>query len=161
VAGFLRIPGVGRLPSMKPLLLLWVSLGLLVVGASVGLAQQPSGLQKQIVSMEAEGLDCLKSGDLKHFGDLTADDAIFLDDHGPADKATVLKNVTNFKLLDYSMENIQFRQLTRSSGLITYKIHEHGRSHGYEFHAAAYVTSIWARRGRSWVCTFSQETGTK
>jgi len=38
---------------------------------------------------------------------------------------------------------------------------EKGVSHGKEFAAQVYVSSIWAKRGSQWVCLFSQETAAK
>jgi len=118
-------------------------------------------LEQQIVAKEKEGLDTLKTGNLESFGNLTADEAVFVDAQGPAGKAQVLKNVAGFTLLDYSMEGMQFLPLSARSGLIVYKINEHGNSHGHEFTAKAYVASIWAQRKGKWVCLFSQETGAK
>jgi len=73
----------------------------------------------------------------------------------------VLKNVAGFRLVDYSMDNVQFPPLSSKSGLITHKISEKGTSHGKEFTAQAYVSSIWAKRKGKWVCVFSQETGAR
>jgi hypothetical protein len=112
-------------------------------------------LERQIVAKERAGLDALKSGNLELFGSLTADDAILVDAHGPATKAQVLKNVAEFTLTDYSMDNLQFLPLSESSGLIAYKISAKGVSHGKEFSAQAYVSSIWAQRGNQWLCLFS------
>jgi hypothetical protein len=118
-------------------------------------------MEQLIVAKENEGLECLKTGDLERFGKLTADEAIFMDSAGPADKATVLKNVAGFRLTEYSMEDIKFQQLSPKSGLIVYKIHEKGVSHGHEFTAQAYVSSIWSKKGHDWLCVFSQETAVK
>lgn len=115
-------------------------------------------LEQQIVSKEREGLEALKTGNVERFGNLTADDAVFVDSEGPADKAQVLKNVAGFSLTEYSMENIQFVPISANSGLITYRITEKGVSHDKEFAGHAYVSSVWARRGDKWVCLFSQET---
>jgi hypothetical protein len=65
-----------------------------------------SSMEEQIVAKEREGLDALKAGDVGHFGDLTADDAIFVDSQGPATKAQVLQNVVGFRLTDYTIENV-------------------------------------------------------
>jgi hypothetical protein len=73
----------------------------------------------------------------------------------------VLKNVAEFTLSDYSMDNLQFVPLSPNSGLITYKISEKGVSHGKEFAAQAWVSSIWSHRGDKWLCVFSQETGAR
>jgi hypothetical protein len=118
-------------------------------------------LEQQVVAKEREGLDALKSGNVELFGNLAADDAVLVDAHGPATKAQVLKNVAEFTLSDYSMDNLQFVPLSPNSGLITYKISEKGVSHGKEFAAQAWVSSIWAHRGDKWLCVFSQETGAR
>ena len=118
-------------------------------------------LEQQLVAKEREGLDALKSGNVELFGNLTADDAVLVDAHGPATKAQVLKNVAEFTLSDYSMDNLQFVPLSPNSGLITYKISEKGVSHGKEFAAQAWVSSIWTHRGDKWLCVFSQETGAR
>jgi hypothetical protein len=115
-------------------------------------------LQEKIVSKEREGLDALKTGNLELFGNLTADDAVLVDAHGPASKAQLLQNVAGFKLTDYSMGGMEFVPLSAESGLISYKIGEKGVSHGKEFAAEAYVSSVWMERAGKWVCVFSQET---
>lgn len=118
-------------------------------------------MQDEIVAKEREGLDALKTGDLEKFGRITSDKAIFVDAQGPATKAQVLANVAGFTLSDYSMENMQYVRLSKKAGLISYKIHEKGVSHGKEFTAQAYVSSIWSQRSGEWVCLFSQETGAR
>jgi hypothetical protein len=120
-----------------------------------------SSLQQQIVAKEREGLDALKAGNLEQFGNLTADDAVLVDAQGPASKAQVMKNVAGFNLTDYSMEDVRFVPLSAKSGLITYKISEKGVSHGKEFAAQAYVSSIWMDREGKWICLFSQETAAR
>jgi hypothetical protein len=121
----------------------------------------PSSPEQQIVSKEREGLDALKTGNVELFGNLTADDAVFVDAHGPASKELVLKHVAGFRLVDYSMGDVRFVPLSSKSGLISYKIDEKGISHGREFTAQVYVSALWAKRGSKWVCVFSQETAAK
>jgi len=129
---------------------------------SRGSSQATSGsLQQQIVAKEREGLDALKSGNVEIFANLTAEEAVFVDAAGLATKADVMKNVAGFTLTDYSMEDVRFVPLSAESGLISYKIHEKGVSHGHEFAAQAYVSSIWAQRAGRWLCLFSQETAAR
>ena len=118
-------------------------------------------MEHQIVAKEREGLEALKTGNLDQFGNLTADDAVFVDAMGPASKAQVLKNVAGFTLTDYSMEDMRFVAVSSKAGLISYKIHEKGVSHGKDFTAQTYVSSLWEKRGGKWVCLFSQETGVR
>ena|SRR5277367_2218043 len=126
-----------------------------------GADSQPSAMEQQIVSKEREGLDALRAGNVQRFADLTAEDGIFIDAQGPASKAQVVKNVAGFTLSEYSMDDLKFVALSKDSGLITYKIHEKGISHGKEFDAHAYVSSIWTKKGKNWLCIFSQETGAR
>jgi hypothetical protein len=118
-------------------------------------------LQQQIVAKESEGLDALKTGHVEIFASLTADEVVFVDAAGPATKAEVMKNVAGFTLTDYSMEDVRFVQLSAESGLISYKVHEKGVSHGHEFAGQAYISSIWAQRAGKWQCLFSQETAAR
>jgi ketosteroid isomerase-like protein len=129
--------------------------------SSVNQSATDDPMQEKVVAAEKAGLDALKAGDLARFGELTADDALFVDTHGPASKAQVLNNVVGFRLTDYSMGDVAFKRLAADSGMITYKISETGNSHGRDFTVQVYVTSIWVQRGGKWVCLFSQETAAK
>jgi hypothetical protein len=115
-------------------------------------------LQQQIVSKEREELECLKTGDLKHFAELLADDAIFVDDHGAASKSEIVEHTAEFRLTEYTIDEVKFVPVSTTSGLITYKIGERGNSHGREFIAQVYVSALWVERGGKMVCVFSQET---
>ena len=137
-------------------------------GILIAQAQGPSSandtktaMQQEIVAKQREGLDALKTGNLGIFGKLTADEAIMVDAQGPASKTQVLKNVGEFKLTDYSIDDLKFVSVSETTSLISYKITESGISHGHEFTAKAYVSSLWTKRTDGWVCLFSQETGTK
>jgi len=124
-------------------------------------ATDESSLEQQIVAKEREGLEALKAGNVQHFGELTADEAVMVDAHGPAGKTQVLNNVAGFTLSDFAMEDVRFVPISSNTGLITYKINEKGNSHGKDFSAQAYVSSVWTRRGDKWLCLFSQETAAR
>jgi len=113
------------------------------------------------MAQERAGLDALKTGDLAAFANSTAEDAVFVDSQGSASKALVMQHVIGFHLHDYTISDVKFVQLSSDSGLIVYKIAESGDSHGKEFTAKVYVSSIWAKRDGKWQCLFSQETGAK
>ena len=118
-------------------------------------------LQQQIVSKERDELECLKTGDLKHFAELLADDGVFVDDHGAASKSEIVEHTAEFRLTEYTIDDVKFVPISMTSGLISYKIRERGNSHGREFTAQVYVSALWAQRGGKMVCLFSQETTAK
>jgi len=45
--------------------------------------------------------------------------------------------------------------------MLVYRLTEHGASHGKEFNAVVYVSTLYALRGGEWVSLFSQETGAR
>jgi len=112
----------------------------------------------EIIAHERTGLDALKSGDVAAFADATTDDAIFVDAHGLATKPQVVKNVSDLRLTDYTMADVRFVPVSAEGGLVSYTLTESGTSHGKQFSARVYVSSVWVRSGRDFVCVFSQET---
>jgi hypothetical protein len=118
-------------------------------------------LRDQIVTQERAGLDVLKTGELAPFDASIAEEAVFVDAHGPATKAEVVEHTAAFRLHDYSMADVRFVRLGAESGLIAYSLTECGTSHGHEFSAHVYVSAIWAKRDGKWQCLFSQETGAR
>jgi ketosteroid isomerase-like protein len=130
-------------------------------GATPPAAAKTDSLEQQVVAAERDGLDALKAGNVDRFADHTADDAVFVDAAGPATKAQVVSNVAGFRLAEYAMDDVKFVPLSPTSGLIVYTITEKGVSHGRQFAARAYISSIWTKRGGKWVCQFSQETAAR
>ena len=136
-------------------------LALLLIAACHPDNTPPGPRLEEIVAHERQGLDALKTGHLDVFAHLTADEAVFIDPHGVANKAEVLKNLAGFRLEDYSIENAKLVPVSATAGLLTYKIYEKGNSHGREFSAKAFISALWVKRQGEWVCAFSQETPTK
>jgi len=130
---------------------LWMAQPKISVGAG-------EALQQQIVSQERKELDALKTGDMDVFASLLAEDAVFLDDHGPATKAEVVQHTAGFRLTEYSMEDVRFVLVSANSGVVAYRITEKGNSHGKDFSAQVYISALWAQRAGKWLCLFSQET---
>ena len=118
-------------------------------------------LQDEIVAHERAGLEALKTGDLTLFGDTTGDDAIFVDSHGPATKAEVMEHTAGFRLKDFTIADVRFVKLSAESGLIAYTLTESGSSHGHDFSARVYVSSLWVKRVGKWQCVFSQESAAR
>jgi len=141
-------------------------MGALAWAQQPGLQPPPSvpagdAFREQIVAHERAGLDALKAGDVAAFVESTAEDAVFVDAHGLAGKAEVAKNVAGFQLKDYTMSDVRFVPVSAESGLIAYTLTESGTSHGKDFSARVYVSSVWVRRERRWLCVFSQETAAR
>ena len=116
----------------------------------------------EIIAREKAGLEAMKTGDLAAFAAATADDALFVDGHGVASKAEVMKHLAGFRLKVYTMSEVRFVPVSADGGLVAYTLTETGTSQGKEFAAKVYVSAVWQRiAGRQWVCVFSQETAAK
>ena len=135
----------------------------LFIGVAAALAGSPneSTIQDQIVAKEREELDALKSGNVAAFANLLADEAVFLNSRGPSTKAEVVQHIADFKLVDYSINDVRFVPVGEKTGLIVYKLTQKGASNGREFEGKANISALWTERGGKWVCLFSQETPTK
>ncbi len=135
----------------------------IVIGFAIAGVATPANdsIKDQIVAKEREELDALKAGQIDVFASLLADEAIFLNSRGPAPKAQVVKNVGNFKLLDYSMEDVQFVPVGPRTGLIVYKLTEQIGRGDKDFMATFYVSALWTERQGKWLCLFSQESPAK
>jgi len=129
--------------------------------ASPSPTAEENALGQQILSKERAELDALKAGDFTTFGNLIADEAVFVDALGTASKAEVLKHTEGFKLTDYKIEDEKFVPVSADTGMISYYMTEKGVSHGKEFMAHVYVSALWTKRANDWVCLFSQETAAK
>jgi len=127
--------------------------------------QMPAGggdvFRDEIIAHERAGLDALKNGNPAALTGSISDDAIFVDAHGLAGKPEVAKNVADFQLKDYTISDVKFVPVSAEGGLIAYTLAESGVSHGKEFSTRVYVSSVWVRSGRQWVCIFSQETAAR
>jgi hypothetical protein len=111
-----------------------------------------------IVSKERDELNCLKQSDVQCFADLLADNAVFVDAHGAANKQEVVAHVSGLKLTDFTIADVHYVPLADRSGLIAYTLTEKGSANGHDFSAKVFVSAIWAERDGKWLCLFSQES---
>jgi len=133
----------------------------LVFATTAAALAQDEALQRQIMAKERQELDCLKTGDYAQFAGLLAEDAVFVDAHGSANKDAVVRNTKDFRLQEYTIEDPAFVRISKDSALMTYKITETGVSHGRAFSATVYVSALWAKRNGKWLCLFSQESASR
>ena len=120
------------------------------VGVSAGVNMSDEAMRDALVAQERAGLEALKAGDVAGFAAMVGEEAVFVDDHGPATKAEVVKNVGGFRIIDYSMEDVRLVRVSDAAGVIVYRLTEHGSSHGKEFNAVVYVSTLYVMRGGKW-----------
>jgi ketosteroid isomerase-like protein len=134
-----------------------------LIGFAANLAESvvPESMEDQIVAKEREELDAMKAGNIAAFANLLADDAVFLNSHGPSPKAEVVKHIADFKLLDYAIDDVHYVSVGPKTGLIVYKLTQKAAAGGQEFTSRAHISALWTERDGKWVCLFSQESAAK
>lgn len=116
-------------------------------------------LVEQITAQERRRLDARKAGSTAAFADMIAEDAVFVDSHGPEGKAAVVEHASNSKLKDYFMDNVKLVMYTATSGLITYKMTEKiVVPKNKEVASDFFVSVFWVQRDGKWLCVFSHES---
>lgn len=135
----------------------------LLFGATTSFTpRDPLNSQKQqIEAKEREEIDALKTGDKAAFSNLIAGDAVFVDSRGTANNDEVVSHVTDFRVLEYSIEDLQFVSVSQDTGVIAYKLKLKATGQRGEFTATQYASAVWTKRQGQWVCLFSQETPAK
>jgi hypothetical protein len=122
---------------------------------------QIDALRDLVTAHESAGMKALIAGDTASFNASIADDAIFVDSHGPATKAEVVSHTGDFHLRDFSMADVRVVSLAPEAALIVYTLTESGTSHAHDFSAHVHISSVWRKQGPKWLCAFSQETAAK
>jgi ketosteroid isomerase-like protein len=124
--------------------------------------QMPGGggdvFRDEIIANERARLDALKSGNPAALADSISDDAIFVDQQGRATKPEVAKNYAALQLKDYTVADLRFVPVSADGGLVSYTLDATGTRNGSDFTRRLYVSSVWVRSGRQWVCVFNQQT---
>ena len=145
---------------MKTIFLIAITV-FIAFAASLDGSAPTDSMQDQIVAKEREELDALKTGNIAAFANLLADEAVFLNPHGPSPKADVVKHIADFKLLDYTIEDVRYVAVGPKTGLIIYKLTQKAAANGQEFTSKAHISALWTERDGKWLCLFSQETPAK
>ena len=124
--------------------------------------QMPGGggdvFRDEIIANERARLDALKSGNPAALADSISDDAIFVDQQGRATKPDIAKNYAALRLKDYTIADLRFVPVSADGGLVSYTLDATGTRNGNDFTRRLYVSSVWVRSGRQWVCVFNQQT---
>jgi hypothetical protein len=107
---------------------------------------------------ERQILEALKKGDMQAFGNLLADDAIEVTDHGVNSKAQIIETLKGATLLEYTMTDAKVTPIDKDASLFTYRTKGKFSAHGQEGAFDALATTVWVKRGGKWLAFFHQET---
>jgi hypothetical protein len=73
-------------------------------------------------------------------------------------KTKIVDDLHYIDVKRYSIENIKVRRLGGSAGLVTYDLLLKGSIAGHNLPQKQYASSVWVKRGASWLLIFHQST---
>ena len=115
-----------------------------------------------ITDQEKQVWDALKRKDNAAFGNLLADNFVYVSSDNITDKAGTINGTKDFNPTDVTLSDWKFVPIDKDAAVITYKTAVKGTSGGKSLPAtSSRASSIWVNRGGKWVAIFHQDTDVK
>jgi hypothetical protein len=119
-------------------------------------------LEKEMLALEKQFWDAIKSTDGETVAKLTADKCIVAGASGAMeiDPETMrqLLSQGGYELTDYRFDDFHVLPLRDGVVAVSYKVHEDLMVEGEAVSFDAYDTSVWVRDGGGWKCALHTET---
>jgi hypothetical protein len=119
-------------------------------------------LEKQLVSLEKEYWQAIKDKDTAAALRLTDDPCIVAGAQGVAsfhrDQFEKMMHMSNYKLEDFELSNVECRALGDDVAILAYKVKEDLTLDGKEISFEAAESSTWVKRGNKWLCALHTES---
>jgi hypothetical protein len=119
-------------------------------------------LEKEMLALERQFWDAIKSADGQTVAKLTADKCIVAGASGAMeiDRETMgqMLSAAGYELKDYRFDDFHVLPLRDGVVAVSYKVHEDMMVEGEPVSLDAYDTSVWVRNGGSWQCALHTES---
>jgi len=116
-------------------------------------------LAAQILANETAVWDAAKTGDMKRFAALVADDARMIFASGVMTKQDYIQTMAKRTITEYSIEHFQAFLPIEGTVITLYEATVAGTSNGKAFPTSRLrESSIWVQRAGKWVAVWNQET---
>ncbi len=116
-------------------------------------------LRNQLYSQEQQLATAEKRQDKQYFQRALDPNLIYVAYNGLVfTKTKVLQSLHYIDISRYSIENMKVQALGSNAGLVTYDLLLSAKIAGHDLPAKQYASSVWFRRGSSWVLLFHQST---
>jgi hypothetical protein len=119
-------------------------------------------LQEQILDLEEQFWEAMKTKDAKTAAEMTGDASIIAGATGVATiSPAIMRQMLaegNWTLEDYQFADVQVREVSPDAAIIGYKVTEHLTVEDAPIHFTAYDTSMWHRQDGRWTCVLHTES---
>jgi hypothetical protein len=104
----------------------------------------------------------IEKQDLAAFGDMLADDFVYVTGDGAHDKAGTIKSVTGYKPTDIVFSDWKFVPVGKSAGLLTFSVKNKGTMNGEPIpETSMRASSLWVKRGGKLLAVYHQDSEVK
>ncbi len=135
------------------------SIGILLLAAlTMPAVSRAESDQAAVIAKEKAVWEAFKAKSPDAFDHLIAGDMVAVDAGGIADKAAVMKSISDIDLKDYALSDLRVVMPSPNTAIVTYKASQHGTYKGQELSPTVYASSVWVKRSHHWVGVFHQET---
>ncbi|HYY42538.1 MAG TPA: nuclear transport factor 2 family protein, partial [Pyrinomonadaceae bacterium] len=112
-----------------------------------------------IIDHEKQIWDAIKNKDYDAFGNLLAEEFVFVDSHGTDNRAGTLKGVKDFNPTDVTLSDWKVVPIDDDAAVVTYTLRAKGTSMGQPIpDTPVRGSSVWVKRGGKWLGIFHQDT---
>jgi hypothetical protein len=118
--------------------------------------------EAEATAKEKEIWGTIEKQNLTAFGDMLADDFVYVSGDGAHDKAATIKSVTGFKPTDIVFSDWKFVPVGKSAGLLTFSVKNKGTMNGEPIpETSMRASSVWVKRGGKLLAVYHQDTEVK
>jgi hypothetical protein len=137
--------------KMWPAVLVLAAVGWL---ATVTVAEQAATsatpLEQKLVSLRRGAMEAWQKKDAETLKATMATDFLFIGPHGVSSREGWLGSLQYCSLESYSMEDVQFRQLSAEAAMLIYKLNYKGECGGQPIPGKTVTTDVFALRDGKW-----------
>ena len=121
---------------------------------------QDSKVEAQVIALEKQSWEAIKTKDVKFLEALLIDDVIAVTGDGFAGKAQWLNNTLadGCALKSYSTDDFKVVMFDKNTAMITYKATQDFACHGKQDPPNVWISSLYVKRGGKWLNAFFQLT---
>jgi hypothetical protein len=131
--------------------------------ANANASKSPEAVsESDVIAREKALWDTIKRKDFDAFGNMLADDQVYVTSTGVFDKAGTIKDVKEIEFTDLSMQDFKVVNIDKDAVAVTYTVSAKGMYQGKPMPPGNMrASTAWVNRGGKWLAIYHQDTDVK
>lgn len=127
--------------------------------ANLTAAATPTPADSALQDQERQIWDALKRQDYDAFGQMLADEFIYVTNDGLHDKAATIKAVKDYAPSEINFSEWKVIPIDQDASVVAYQVTQKATANGKPLPETPFrAASVWVKRGGKWVAIFHQDT---